>query len=56
MSKKRTPEKVSFLHGDVILVKFWLKPFSKGLAEPPRSAVALRRGRNPLSLESATKG
>ena len=30
--------------------KFSLKPFSKGLAEPPSSAVALRRGRNSFIL------
>ena len=30
--------------------------FFKSSSEPPRSAVALRRGRNSLSLESATEG
>ena len=29
-------------------LQFSLKPFSKGLAEPPRSAVAPRKARNSL--------
>jgi len=33
-------------HGDKHSEGFSLKPFPKGLAEPPSAAVALRRGRN----------
>jgi len=35
--------------GELICLKFWLKPFSKGPTEPPRSAVAIRRWRNFFS-------
>jgi hypothetical protein len=30
--------------------KFWLKPFSKGLSEPPRTAVAIRRWRKSFDF------
>ena len=41
---------------DNLLKSFGSNLFQKGLSEPPRSAVAIRRWRNPLALKSATEG